>query len=665
MLEKNDRETSTHPGWVYQFSDQRDIKKIMADQALLDEVVAVVSDNKNFVDKASYDDSIDHKVLIARPPYSDRQRDALIKMLIAFIICTAPGFFLKWEMGTGKTWLVVTFFQCIRLICRNVKPLMIVCPASATTTWCDELCNGTDISEANIKCISDTTKLPKGYATLKELFDDPQVIAIVMSYQTFRNICFPPTKGKTSPYADMVTDVNLWVFDEIQVAANGPTEKNQGSLTAKAALTVKGKKIGLTGTPGHNEVHRCTLSNILFNDPRSMPREFIDELTEKEAHVVNPLPPLIMHDVIRQDLSPLEQAWYRRNMDMVRKQLRIIANQNMPPADRHRAKKSLQIAVMYLRSGMLVPLAKLWEAKTFPVPMPTRIYGIVDLLCKILTGKGYYGNNLQDDEKFERGPVVIFSQFLNVLDLVVYYMQQHPELSQYGYVTLQGKMNIEERKLALRNFNSKKRWDDRSKKVVFLATEGTCKNAINLTAANNIIIASVHPVPNVFDQCVKRAHRRGQTVPVHVHTFQFNHTIEQLLIEKVYPERRAHAENFTSNAELPDVCYLTEMCNIGQANLTDIKLSADDETLIAEEKKLRQTKPFKTTKKHDDGIEDAITDDMKKFVKDTVDADEGGVDDTDEDEPIVKKQKAGEDGHASQVQTPLQVSMGKRGRESR
>lgn len=113
---------------------------------------------------------------------------------------------------------------------------------------------------------------------------------------------------------------------------------------------------------------------------------------------------------------------------------------------------------------------------------------------------------------------LLFSNFTSTLDL----LEAMCRLRGYSYERLDGSCNRVERELAMLRYNHAA-----SSCFLFLVTTTAGGVGVTLTGADTVILFDAHFNPQLDRQAADRAHRIGQTRPVHVHRLCLHGTIEE------------------------------------------------------------------------------------------------------------------------------------------
>lgn len=142
-------------------------------------------------------------------------------------------------------------------------------------------------------------------------------------------------------------------------------------------------------------------------------------------------------------------------------------------------------------------------------------------LCQQSTKMRTILNELQKiRDRGEGEKTLIFSQWTSMLDIIEF----HLRISGYCLCRLDGTMSLSMRQKQLKSFK-----EDSSKTVFIISLHSGC-TGLNLTAANNVILADVWWNPAVEEQAIDRVHRIGQTRAVNVTRIKMQGTVE----EKIY-----------------------------------------------------------------------------------------------------------------------------------
>jgi len=118
--------------------------------------------------------------------------------------------------------------------------------------------------------------------------------------------------------------------------------------------------------------------------------------------------------------------------------------------------------------------------------------------------------------------ILVFSQFIRMLDLVEFRLKQE----YVACIKLTGSLTIQQRNNIITDFTS----NDHGTKVLLISTKAGGEG-LNLQRANHVFIMDPWWNPAMEFQAIQRAHRIGQTRPVTAKRFIVKDTIEEKIIE--------------------------------------------------------------------------------------------------------------------------------------
>ena len=144
---------------------------------------------------------------------------------------------------------------------------------------------------------------------------------------------------------------------------------------------------------------------------------------------------------------------------------------------------------------------------------------LVDICGKLNVMDKLLQRLLEKDHK-----VLIFSQMTSLLDILEDYLY----LRKFNYKRLDGNVSIEDRQIAIDEFNN----DEGEKSQVFLLSTRAGGLGINLTSADTCIIYDSDYNPQQDLQAQDRCHRFGQTRPVLIYRLITARTIDQTMVER-------------------------------------------------------------------------------------------------------------------------------------
>jgi SNF2 family DNA or RNA helicase len=135
--------------------------------------------------------------------------------------------------------------------------------------------------------------------------------------------------------------------------------------------------------------------------------------------------------------------------------------------------------------------------------------------------------------------VLVFSQFVQVLSI----LKQHLDGEGINYSYIDGSVPVNKRAEAV------KRFQNDSERSVFLLSLKAGGVALNLTAADYVIIFDPWWNPSVEAQAIDRSHRIGQTKKVFVYRFVVKESIEEKMLALQNHKRELVEKLITSEAK--------------------------------------------------------------------------------------------------------------------
>jgi len=122
---------------------------------------------------------------------------------------------------------------------------------------------------------------------------------------------------------------------------------------------------------------------------------------------------------------------------------------------------------------------------------------------------------------------IVFSQFVNMLDLIRWRLHSDPCLANMGLqaTALHGGMNVKARDASLKSFR-----EDGSVRVLLISLKAGGV-ALNLTVANHIYLMDPWWNPAAEMQAIDRTHRLGQYRPIRAVRFIAENTVEERILQ--------------------------------------------------------------------------------------------------------------------------------------
>ncbi|HLU46627.1 MAG TPA: DEAD/DEAH box helicase, partial [Planctomycetota bacterium] len=441
------------------------------------------------------------------------------------------GGILADEMGLGKTLMALAHLFGEGDVAdadgdvetrRRGGPVLVVCPTSLVFNWLDEARRFfPGLSVVGLHGLSSADREEKARAGA-DLF--------VTSYALLRR------------------DRELWESTDLRavVLDEGQHIKNAESLTAKAAFALRARERWvLTGTPVENHLGELwsllhfTMPGFLearreFDERWETPIRHGDEnvarrlrarvrpfiLRRTKEQVLGELPPRI-EQVERVGMTRGQQALYEEYLRRARAE--IDAAEAEPEA--RGARMKVLAALTRLRQVCCHPALVLAEEERANDAAMAEEWrsGKFELLRELLA------------ECIDEGHrVLVFSQFTSMLDII------EESLREEGvrYSRLDGSTRDREGEV--------RRFQEDAAIPVFLISLKAGGHGLNLTQADTVIIYDPWWNPATEEQAAARAHRMGQTLPVHVHKLVTAGTVEEKIVE-LQRSKRELAESIISD----------------------------------------------------------------------------------------------------------------------
>ncbi|WP_068467291.1 DEAD/DEAH box helicase [Candidatus Protochlamydia phocaeensis] len=446
------------------------------------------------------------------------------------------------DMGLGKTHQAMALVASVSNLFQSYAEgsqhhFLVVCPTSVIYHWQEKLHH-----------FLPKLRVCTFYGTKRSLEEFHQQYDVLLtSYGILRN------------EKELLSKVSFEVaiFDEIQVA------KNQFSQVYAALRGVKAKmKLGLTGTPIENHLRELkSLFDIVL--PSYMPnetdyRDFFIKPIEKEHNphrkdllnrlikpftlrrkkedVLTDLPEKI-EEIAYCDLSPYQHQLYSEVLEQRRRHL-------------VEELKNEQTSIPYLHIfALLSSLKQICDHPAVYFKKP-------EDYAKYTSGKWELFLELLREARESRQKVVIFSQYLGMLDIIEHYLSDQG----IGFAALRGA--TQHRKEQLQRFNQDPECE------VFVGSLQAAGLGVDLTAGSVVIHYDRWWNAARENQATDRVHRIGQVRGVQVFKLVTKSTFEekidamiarkgQLMEDVVGVDDQNTLKKFT-RAELLDLLELTE-----------------------------------------------------------------------------------------------------------
>ena len=399
------------------------------------------------------------------------------------------GGILADDMGLGKTLQSITFIQSeLAVIRKKNVPVLILCPASLTYNWLNEIEKFTPNIQATIL---DGTKEER-QKIKKWVMDSDVVIA-----------SYPLLRSEVQWFKRQT--FHTVFFDEAQAFKNPMTQ------TARAVKKLQADyRFALTGTPIENALEELwSIFHVVFPELFRSLKEY-SNLNRKQ--IARRIRPFLLRRVKEDVLTELpEKVEWIETVELLPEQKKLygaylakLRHETLKHLDKDTIRKN--------RIRILAGLTRLRQICCHP-----------DLFVEGYEGKSAKFEKLKqllEESRLAGRRVLIFSQFTKMLALI------GRELTKQGvdYFYLDGQTPSAERIERVNRFNQ----GERNLFLISLKAGGT---GLNLTGADTVILYDLWWNPAVEEQAADRAHRIGQEHEVQVIKLVAKGTVEEKMNE--------------------------------------------------------------------------------------------------------------------------------------
>ena len=399
------------------------------------------------------------------------------------------------DMGLGKTLQTLTLLQKAKEK-DGKEPSLVVCPTSVVFNWEKEI----EKFAPNLKFLT-----LSGVDRKKNFDKIEDYDVVITSYALIRRDI------------DELKDIKFRyiILDESQ------NIKNSSSQTAKACKTLNGAhRLALSGTPIENKLEELwsvfdfLMPGFLF-DAKEFNNRFVvpivdSEDTEVQKRLKSQIYPFILRRMKRDvakdlpdkiesvaycELTPDQKDLYLQVLDSTKEEL----FKSIETVGLEKSRMSIFSALLRLRQICCHP----------------RLYDKEGQLGINESGKFEQLQNMLEQVIAEKHRVLLFSQFVGMLDIIKVWLEQKGIKHEY----LSGK--TKDRQAVVERFNNDPTIP------IFLVSLKAGGTGLNLTGADYVIHYDPWWNPAVEDQATDRAYRIGQTKKVFVYRLITKGTVEE------------------------------------------------------------------------------------------------------------------------------------------
>ncbi|MDF2699300.1 MAG: SNF2-related protein [Haloplasmataceae bacterium] len=410
------------------------------------------------------------------------------------------GGILADDMGLGKTIEVITLIQSYVNEEENIKPTLIVCPASLVLNWEMEI-----------------NRFAPGLKALCVIGTQSQRSELLKSYQDYQIIItsYDYLKRDIDEYRDK--EFMYHIIDEAQYI------KNNNTLNSKSVKQIRSVcRFALTGTPVENNlaeiwsIFEFVLPGYLYSYKKFYDQLEVPIVKNNDKKAVEKLRKIVIPFILRRlkrdvlkelpdktettlfvNLEGEQKKLYLANLAMIKEQL------------------SEKIETSGFNNSKIIILSMLTRLRQLCCHPSLYYEDYQDESAKL-----NMCIDLIESSKASGHKILLFSQFTSMLDIIKTKLIEN-EVSHY---VLEGSTKKEERKRLVEEFNQ----DDTTVFLISLKAGGT---GLNLTAAD--VVIHYDPWWNISaqNQATDRTHRIGQKNNVTVYKLIAKDTIEEKILK--------------------------------------------------------------------------------------------------------------------------------------
>ncbi|MCP5045955.1 MAG: DEAD/DEAH box helicase [bacterium] len=403
------------------------------------------------------------------------------------------------DMGLGKTVQTLALLQTLKAG-GELKTSLLVLPVSAIPNW-----------EMEIEKFAPGLKYQRhiGQSRVKETGEWGEVDIVITSYATIRNDI------------EMARDFE---FDYV-ILDESQNIKNAAAQTSKAIKILKARnRLALSGTPvENNSMELWSLFDFLIpgllGSFQWFSKQFAQAIErDRDQEAAEMLKGMIYPFILRRKKEEVETELPEKieivsKLRMDEEQAKLYeetAKFYRGELEQEIKEKGVSGSSMKILEGML----RLRQICLFPGVMDARY-------SEIPSAKFNHLQGLLEDILAEDHKVLIFSQFVQVLKVIRGYCDE----SGVDYSYIDGSVKVGGRAEMIKDFQ------ENEENRVFLLSLKAGGVALNLTAADYVIIFDPWWNPAVEAQAIDRSHRIGQTKRVMVYRMVMEGTIEEKMLE--------------------------------------------------------------------------------------------------------------------------------------
>ena len=403
------------------------------------------------------------------------------------------------DMGLGKTHQAMALLASVANLCRKEEKkvkYLVVCPTSVIYHWQEKL-----------NLFFPQLRVYTFYGSQRDMnVFEKEYDLLLTSYGILR----------LEKKSILSRGFEVSIFDEIQIAKNYQSQVHRVVSKVKSRLS-----LGLTGTPIENNLRELkSLFDLVL--PSYMPNE-----VEYKTFFMQPIEKF--NDAERKELL----SKYVRPFIMRRKKSEVLEELPEKTEELSHCSLSIQQKELYkeLLNSSKLSLMKDLENKSQPVPY-IHIFALLTRLKQVCNHPSLAMNKVDDYKNYDSGKwqlfvellsqaresaqkVVVFSQFLGMLDIMQMYLKE----MNISYAMIRGDTTNRGKQL--------EKFSHDPKCEVFLGSLGAVGLGVDLTAASVVIHYDRWWNAARENQATDRVHRIGQQRGVQVFKLVTKDTLEE------------------------------------------------------------------------------------------------------------------------------------------
>ncbi|MFC5699814.1 SNF2 helicase associated domain-containing protein [Cohnella faecalis] len=399
------------------------------------------------------------------------------------------GGILADDMGLGKTLQGIAFILSELEASREAgTPALIVCPASLTYNWQNELKKFAPGIRSSVMSGDKSTR----EGLLAELADTDVLIT-----------SYPLLRRDASEYADR--RFGVLILDEAQAI------KNHSTLTAQSVQELKAKiRFALTGTPVENRLEELwAIFDAVFPELFWSKRRFNELTPEQVARKAGPfILRRLKSDVLTELPDKIETVQSSELLPEQKKLYLAYLAKLQEDTVRRLREEGLHKSRMHILAGM----TRLRQLCCHPAMFLENYDGESGKLEQLL--------EIVDECRSAGKRMLVFSQFTQMLGII----RGELEKRDVPFFYLDGQTPARERVELCARFNE-------GEQDLFLISLKAGGTGLNLTGADTVVLFDLWWNPAVEQQAADRAHRIGQKNVVQVIRMVTQGTIEEKMYE--------------------------------------------------------------------------------------------------------------------------------------